>query len=162
MMQHDQHRAHARASSCSPPSRGSPSRRSSRAIFMIWVERKFVAKIQLRVGPQYAGKFGGILQNFADLFKLLFKEIIIPDKADKAVFLAVPLALMFVAGALLALVPLGPTPTSPTRRSGRSSSSRSSASPRSSPCSPDGRATASTRSSGASGRSTRWWPTRSR
>ncbi len=77
-------------------------------IFMIWVERKFVAKIQLRVGPQYAGRFGGILQNFADLFKLLFKEIIIPDKADKRVFLAVPLALMFVSGALLALVPVGP------------------------------------------------------
>ncbi|MDA4136116.1 MAG: NADH-quinone oxidoreductase subunit NuoH [Thaumarchaeota archaeon] len=78
------------------------------SILMIWVERKFVAKIQLRVGPQYAGKYGGILQNFADLFKLLFKEIIIPDKADKKVFLAVPLALMFVAGALLALVPVAP------------------------------------------------------
>src|SRR5271167_3463806 len=77
-------------------------------VFMIWVERKFVAKIQLRVGPQYAGKYGGILQNFADLFKLLFKEIIVPDKADKKVFLAVPLALMFVSGALLALVPAGP------------------------------------------------------
>jgi NADH-quinone oxidoreductase subunit H len=78
------------------------------SILMIWVERKFVAKIQLRVGPQYAGKYGGILQNFADLFKLLFKEIIIPDKADKKVFFAVPLALMFVAGALLALVPVAP------------------------------------------------------
>jgi len=78
------------------------------SIFMIWVERKFVAKIQLRVGPQYAGKYGGILQNFADLFKLLFKEIIVPDKADRKVFLAVPLALMFVAGALLALVPVAP------------------------------------------------------
>lgn len=78
------------------------------SIIMIWVERKFVAKIQLRVGPQYAGKYGGILQNFADLFKLLFKEIIVPDKADKKVFFAVPLALMFVAGSLLALVPAGP------------------------------------------------------
>ncbi|MDG6926520.1 MAG: NADH-quinone oxidoreductase subunit NuoH [Nitrososphaerota archaeon] len=78
------------------------------SILMIWVERKFVAKIQLRVGPQYAGKYGGILQNFADLFKLLFKEIIIPDKADKKVFIAVPLALMFVAGSLLALVPAAP------------------------------------------------------
>jgi NADH-quinone oxidoreductase subunit H len=78
-------------------------------VFMIWVERKFIAKIQLRVGPQYAGKYGGILQNFADLFKLLFKEIIVPDKADKTVFLVVPLALMFVSGALLALIPIGPT-----------------------------------------------------
>jgi NADH-quinone oxidoreductase subunit H len=78
------------------------------SILMIWVERKFVAKIQLRVGPQYAGKYGGILQNFADLFKLLFKEIVIPDKADAKVFMGVPLALMFVSGALLALVPAGP------------------------------------------------------
>jgi NADH-quinone oxidoreductase subunit H len=79
------------------------------SVFMIWVERKFIAKVQLRVGPQYAGKFEGILQNFADLFKLLFKEIIIPDEVDKAIFLSVPLALMFIAGSLLALVPLGPT-----------------------------------------------------
>jgi len=78
-------------------------------VFMVWVERKFIAKVQLRVGPQYAGKFEGILQNFADLFKLLFKEIIIPDGVDKAVFLSIPLALMFISGSLLALVPLGPT-----------------------------------------------------
>jgi NADH-quinone oxidoreductase subunit H len=78
-------------------------------IFMIWVERKFIAKMQLRVGPQYAGRFEGILQNFADLFKLLFKEIIVPDEADKAIFFAVPLALMFITGSLLSLVPLGPT-----------------------------------------------------
>ena len=78
-------------------------------IIMIWVERKFIAKVQLRVGPQYAGRFEGILQNFADLFKLLFKEIIVPSEADKTIFFAVPFALMFVAGALLSLVPLSPT-----------------------------------------------------
>lgn len=78
-------------------------------ILMIWVERKMVAKIQLRTGPMYAGRFEGILQNFADLFKLLFKEIIIPDTADKPIFIAVPLALMGVAGALIALVPLSPS-----------------------------------------------------
>ncbi len=78
-------------------------------VFMVWVERKFIAKIQLRVGPQYAGKFEGILQNFADLFKLLFKEMLIPNDVDKAVFIAIPLALMFIAGSLLALLPLGPS-----------------------------------------------------
>jgi NADH-quinone oxidoreductase subunit H len=78
------------------------------SVFMIWVERKFIAKIQLRVGPQYAGRFGGILQNFADLFKLLFKEMLIPNDVDKAVFVSIPLALMFISGSLLALVPLGP------------------------------------------------------
>ena len=79
------------------------------AVLMIWVERKFIAKIQLRVGPEYAGKYEGILQNVADVVKLVFKEIIIPDRADRGIFIAVPLALMFVSGALLALVPLGPT-----------------------------------------------------
>ena len=77
-------------------------------VFMVWVERKFIAKVQLRVGPDYAGRFEGILQNFADLFKLLFKEMLIPNEVDKAVFVSIPLALMFIAGSLLALVPLGP------------------------------------------------------
>ncbi|MBI3841503.1 MAG: NADH-quinone oxidoreductase subunit H [Thaumarchaeota archaeon] len=78
-------------------------------IFMGWVERKFTAKIQLRTGPMYAGKVEGIAQNFADFFKLLFKEIIIPNGVDTATFVAIPFALMAVAGALIALVPLSPT-----------------------------------------------------
>ena len=78
-------------------------------IFMGWVERKFTAKIQLRTGPMYAGRFEGILQNVADFFKLAFKEIIIPNGVDRATFIAVPFALMAVAGALVALVPLSPT-----------------------------------------------------
>jgi NADH-quinone oxidoreductase subunit H len=78
-------------------------------ILMGWVERKMTAKIQLRTGPMYAGRFEGILQNVADFFKLAFKEISIPAEADKAAFLAVPLALMAVVGALVALVPLSPT-----------------------------------------------------
>lgn len=77
-------------------------------VFMVWVERKFIAKVQLRVGPQYAGRFEGVLQNFADLFKLLFKEMLIPDGVDKGVFVAIPLLLMFISGALLSLLPLGP------------------------------------------------------
>jgi NADH-quinone oxidoreductase subunit H len=78
-------------------------------IFMGWVERKFTAKIQLRTGPMNAGKVEGILQNIADFFKLAFKEIIIPNGVDRATFLAIPFALMAVAGALVALVPLSPT-----------------------------------------------------
>ena len=77
-------------------------------ILMGWVERKLTAKIQLRTGPMYAGKVEGILQNFADFFKLLFKEIVIPNGVDRATFIAVPFALMAVAGALVALVPLSP------------------------------------------------------
>ena len=78
-------------------------------IFMGWVERKLTAKIQLRTGPMYAGKVEGIGQNFADFFKLLFKEIVIPNGVDRATFVAIPFALMAVAGALVALVPLSPT-----------------------------------------------------
>jgi len=78
-------------------------------VFMVWVERKFIANVQLRVGPDYAGKFEGILQNFADLFKLLFKEMLIPNQVDKAVFISIPFALMFISGSLLALLPLGPS-----------------------------------------------------
>jgi NADH-quinone oxidoreductase subunit H len=78
-------------------------------IFMGWVERKLTAKIQLRTGPMNAGKVEGILQNVADFFKLAFKEMLIPDGVDRATFIAVPFALMAVAGALVALVPLSPT-----------------------------------------------------
>ncbi|MDA4119378.1 MAG: NADH-quinone oxidoreductase subunit NuoH [Thaumarchaeota archaeon] len=78
-------------------------------ILMGWVERKFTAKIQLRTGPMYAGKYEGILQNIADFFKLAFKEIVIPNGVDRATFIAIPFALMAVAGALVALVPLSPT-----------------------------------------------------
>jgi NADH-quinone oxidoreductase subunit H len=78
-------------------------------IFMGWVERKLTAKIQLRTGPMNAGKVEGILQNFADFFKLAFKEIVIPNGVDRATFIAVPFALMAVAGALIAVVPLSPT-----------------------------------------------------
>jgi NADH-quinone oxidoreductase subunit H len=78
-------------------------------IFMGWVERKMTAKIQLRTGPMYAGRVEGILQNVADFFKLAFKEIVIPDGVDKATFVAIPFALMAVAGALVALLPLSPT-----------------------------------------------------
>jgi NADH-quinone oxidoreductase subunit H len=78
-------------------------------ILMGWVERKFAAKIQLRTGPMYAGRFEGILQNIADFFKLAFKEIIIPKGVDRATFIAVPFALMAVSGALVGLLPLSPT-----------------------------------------------------
>jgi NADH-quinone oxidoreductase subunit H len=77
--------------------------------FVIWYERKLLAKMQYRVGPLYAGRVGGILQSFADLFKLLFKEIVIPAKADPFFFMAVPFAMMALSGALLAIIPIGPT-----------------------------------------------------
>jgi NADH-quinone oxidoreductase subunit H len=53
-----------------------------------WIERKFIARAQSRHGPTYVGKFG-ILQNFADLVKLLSKETISPDMADRPLFMMV-------------------------------------------------------------------------
>jgi NADH-quinone oxidoreductase subunit H len=75
--------------------------------FLTWYERKILARIQLRIGPLYAGGPGGILQPIADGVKLIFKEVIIPYRADKPLFLAIPLALVFMAALPFAVIPFG-------------------------------------------------------
>jgi NADH-quinone oxidoreductase subunit H len=75
--------------------------------FLTWYERKILARIQLRIGPLYAGGPGGILQPVADGVKLLFKEVIIPYKADKYLFLGIPLALVFLAALPFSVIPFG-------------------------------------------------------
>ncbi len=74
----------------------------------IFVERKMLAKLQLRVGPFYCGKVEGILQLMGDGFKLLSKEIIIPAKADKPLFWAAPVLFVATAAAFVALIPVAP------------------------------------------------------
>ena len=74
----------------------------------IFVERKLLAKLQLRVGPFYCGKVEGILQLMADGLKLISKEIIIPAKADKPLFWAAPVLFAATAGAFVALIPVAP------------------------------------------------------
>jgi len=74
----------------------------------IFVERKLLAKLQLRVGPFYCGKFEGILQLMADGLKLISKEIIIPAKADKPIFWAAPVLFVATAAAFVALIPVAP------------------------------------------------------
>src|SRR5918911_1794875 len=74
----------------------------------IFIERKFLAKMQLRVGPLYAGKIEGILQLAADGLKLISKEIIIPSGADKPIFWAAPIAYVATAAAVVALIPAAP------------------------------------------------------
>jgi NADH-quinone oxidoreductase subunit H len=74
----------------------------------IFVERKFLAKMQLRTGPLYAGKIEGILQLMADGLKLISKEIIAPSGADKPIFWTTPIIFVATAAALTALIPVAP------------------------------------------------------
>ena len=74
----------------------------------IFVERKMLAKLQLRVGPFYCGKVEGILQLMGDGLKLISKEIIIPAKADKPLFWAAPVLFVGTAAAFVALIPVAP------------------------------------------------------
>lgn len=79
------------------------------AYLMVWFERKFLAKIQMRVGPQYAGRFGGILQPIADFLKLFFKEHIVPEKADRLFFRIVPIIFLALAALPILVIPFGTT-----------------------------------------------------
>jgi NADH-quinone oxidoreductase subunit H len=78
------------------------------AAVTIFVERKFLAKMQLRIGPLYCGKIEGILQLAADGLKLISKEIIIPSGADKPIFWTAPIAFVATAAAVVALIPVAP------------------------------------------------------
>jgi NADH-quinone oxidoreductase subunit H len=78
------------------------------AAVTIFVERKFLAKMQLRIGPLYCGKVEGVLQLLADGLKLVSKEIIIPSGADKPIFWAAPIAYVATAAAVVALIPAAP------------------------------------------------------
>lgn len=71
--------------------------------FCEWVDRKFYARLQNRIGPLYTGPHG-ILQPIADFFKLMSKEDIVPEKADKGMFSALPVfTLAIVATAAMYL-----------------------------------------------------------
>ncbi len=78
------------------------------AAAIIWFERKFLAKMQLRVGPQYAGRFGGIFQPVADFLKLIFKEGIIPERADRFFYQLAPILIVSFATITATIVPVGP------------------------------------------------------
>jgi NADH-quinone oxidoreductase subunit H len=79
----------------------------SLAIVLIWVERKLVARIQDRLGPNRVGPFG-LLQTIADAMKLLTKEVLIPDGADRLVFRLAPLLVVASVVAVWAVMPLAP------------------------------------------------------
>jgi NADH-quinone oxidoreductase subunit H len=75
--------------------------------FLTLAERRVIGSIQARIGPNRVGPFG-ILQPFADVLKLLVKEIVIPEKSNKFLFLLAPLLALIPALCTWAVIPLWP------------------------------------------------------
>jgi NADH-quinone oxidoreductase subunit H len=75
-------------------------------MFMVWFERKVIAGMQNRVGPNKAGPFG-LLQTLADGTKLFFKEDLIPEKADSFVFKLAPFLSLIPAFLVFTAIPVG-------------------------------------------------------
>ncbi|HLA67358.1 MAG TPA: NADH-quinone oxidoreductase subunit H [Acidimicrobiia bacterium] len=76
------------------------------ALVLVWYERRVVAFMQNRVGPNRAGPFG-ILQTLADGLKLLFKEGIRPRRVEVGMYLAAPIVAMIPAFLIFLVVPIG-------------------------------------------------------
>ena len=77
------------------------------ASYLVWLERKLLARLQIRLGPNRAGIFG-LLQPIADAVKLLTKEDIVPAAADGVIFRLAPAVVAVTAMMMFAVVPLGP------------------------------------------------------
>ena len=78
--------------------------------YLTLYERKALARIQVRIGPNRAGPFG-LLQPIADAVKLIFKEELIPALADKRIFVLAPIVTVVPALVILAVIPWGGTIT---------------------------------------------------
>jgi NADH-quinone oxidoreductase subunit H len=75
--------------------------------FMVLLERKVIAWVQVRLGPMRVGPYG-VLQPVADVVKLMTKEDITPVKADRWVFTAAPMIALIPALLVFAVIPFGP------------------------------------------------------
>ncbi|WP_026414230.1 NADH-quinone oxidoreductase subunit NuoH [Actinomadura oligospora] len=77
-------------------------------LMSMWVERRVIGRMQLRVGPNRTGPFG-LLQGLADGVKLALKEDIVPRNVDKVVFVLAPVMSAVPAFISFAIIPFGPT-----------------------------------------------------
>jgi NADH-quinone oxidoreductase subunit H len=77
-------------------------------ILLVWVERKMVARFQDRLGPNRLGPFG-LIQPIADVIKLLIKEDITPEGADKVLFNIAPVMALATVLIIWAVIPFAPT-----------------------------------------------------
>ena len=75
--------------------------------YLTLYERKVLARMQVRVGPNRAGPFG-LLQPIADGVKLIFKEELIPAEADRLIFILAPVITVVPALIIMAVIPFGP------------------------------------------------------
>ena len=75
--------------------------------YLVYFERKVSAWAQNRIGPNRVG-WKGVLQPFADVFKLLLKEDIVPEKSDRIIHALAPMIALFVAFTTFAVIPFGP------------------------------------------------------
>jgi NADH-quinone oxidoreductase subunit H len=74
--------------------------------YLLLADRKVWAAVQMRRGPNVVGPWG-LFQSFADLLKFVFKEVVIPDGANKGVFIIAPLVTCVLALSAWAVIPLG-------------------------------------------------------
>jgi NADH-quinone oxidoreductase subunit H len=75
-------------------------------MFMVWFERKLISDMQNRIGPNKAGPWG-LLQTLADGTKLFFKEDLMPDRADRRVFVLAPYLSLVPAFVTFSVIPIG-------------------------------------------------------
>ena len=76
-------------------------------VYLTWIERKVMARVQMRPGPTRVGPFG-LLQPIADGLKFLFKEDVVPANANRFLYIAAPVVSLIPALLSFSVIPFGP------------------------------------------------------